>query len=59
MTMIENFKDLDDIDGYKIFSDTLDNIIFFELEQIPDTIDERIHTFIGFIAIQNTETEMY
>lgn len=35
---VENFKNLDDLDGYKIFVKAIDQILFYELEQIPEEL---------------------
>ena len=55
----DSFKELAQIDGYKVFDEAVENIILHELEQAPETLHAGLTQFIQFISIQNPDGPMY
>ena len=55
----DSFKELAQIDGYRVFDEAVENIILHELEQAPESFHAGLTQFIQFISIQNPDSAMY
>jgi hypothetical protein len=56
----ESFRDLArGEDGFKIFEKAITEASNYELEVIPEKFNDPIRHFLGFVSIQDTESELF